>query len=66
MNLSQLNKLKHGDKVVFEVPFYPFTVGEEYIIENPDDFGCWVTDDNGVGRRLFDICSQFSSVNKEV
>ena len=51
MNLSQLNKLKDGDEVVFNVPFPQFTIGKTYKIHKTD-IGAMVCDDTG-GRRWY-------------
>lgn len=45
MNLSQVKKVKNGDKVVFINLFPAFTEGKEYEIYNE----CWIKDDNGMG-----------------
>ncbi|HHT9139135.1 MAG TPA: hypothetical protein ACFYEK_18070 [Candidatus Wunengus sp. YC60] len=53
MNLSTLRKLKKGDKIVFKGWPWKLTDGKEYEIF-ADDFGHWIIDDNGMGRRVGD------------
>ena len=51
MNLSALKELKEGDKIIFTIPFPPFTVGKEYSVFETE-VGKTVCDDTG-DRRWF-------------
>lgn len=63
MNLSQLCELKDGDKIVCRhLP--AFTVGKSYIVKMTS-VGRMITDDNGIGRYLFDMERFFEKVTNE-
>lgn len=58
MNLSDLKSLQDGDKVVFSIPFQPFTVGKEYVVKKTG-VGLMVFNDEGMGIFLCGIESHF-------
>lgn len=54
MNLSDVNKLKAGDSVVFNGSLPCFTVGKKYPVRNTE-IGIFIYDDKRLGYPLADV-----------